>query len=168
MNTKMLIKCLLATAAISAAFPAPVNGDIVPALWGVADKHVPLLSFSHYTAPFDTFTDFGRLQLWNDDHFKNGEPLLEAFPGSPGDFACISINDELGGLDDAVLLSLDLYSTTTGGSHGLDFDRQFTLELARKRDRVAGLRFDLVGGDLYALFRDHGKRPATGLGWLMN
>ena len=47
MNTKMLIKCLLATAAISAAFPAPVNGDIVPALWGVADKHVPLLSFSH-------------------------------------------------------------------------------------------------------------------------
>lgn len=168
MKTKMLIKCLLAAAAIAAVSPTSVNGDTVPALWGVDKTDGQLFSFGHYRAPLDTFTDFGWLQYWKDGTPKNVDRHLEAFTVSPAGVAYMATNHILGGFDDAVLMSLDLYNVTTDGPNVIDFIVQFDLEFDSKRDSVTGLSFDPLSGDLYALFRDDGTRPSMGLWWLMN
>lgn len=167
MSARMLIKCLLATAGIAALFPAPVNGDTVPALWGVAEQHYQLYSFGYHREPIDTYTDFGLMQYWNDSNFKNGDRHLEAFSVGPAGVAYLAINRELGGFDDADLVSLDLDGVTIGGWRVLDFIGQFEPELDRQRDRVMGLSLNPAGGDVYALFQADGDRPSMGLWWLM-
>ncbi len=168
MRPKMLIKWLLAAAAVAAVFPAPVNGDTVPALWGVDKKDGNLFSFGDYTNPIDTFTDFGRLKCWKDGELKSFDHHIEAFTVSPAGVAYMATNHDIARFDDAVLVSLDLYDVTTDGPKVIDFIGQFDLEFDRKLDSGTGLSFDPLSGDLYALLNDDGTRPSMVVWWLMN
>lgn len=167
MKTKTLIKCLLLIAAITAVFPSPVNGDTVPALWGIAERHSLSFSFEAARDPIGTFNDFGRLQYAMEGELQISDRHPEAFIVSPTDVAYLATNHELRGLNDDALISLDLDYVTTDWLVVIDFSAQFTSEFGSTHDRVADLNTNPIGGEIYALFQADADQPSMGLWWLM-
>ena len=167
MKTKTLIKCLLLIAAITAVFPSPVNGDTVPALWGIAERHGLSFSFDAARDPIGTFNDFGRLQYAMEGELKSGDRAIETFIASPAGLAYLAANRELGGLHDDALISLDLDYVTTDWLVVIDFSAQLDAEFGSTRDSVTDSNTNPIGGEIYALFHADADRPSVGLWWLM-
>jgi len=147
----------LAAAAVLLALPATVSAD---PLWGVDEDDGQLFSLN-----LDTFamTDYGNLLFNDGGSLREIGEHIEAFAiDITADTAYFAVNNDVGGIGEPVLMSLDLNAISMTSPNVANIVGAIDIGFDNSEDNITGLSFD-SSGLLYALFRDDSEDDTDSL-----